>query len=69
MEYTKDVILGIRYDEVHNAIRADGKKRTSRLLQVIRRHKIMTTAVLSAIVFISVDVVLVTSFFRILTSL
>ncbi len=60
MEYTKDVVLSINYSE-------DKKRWTSRLANVIKSHKIMTATVFSGIVFISVDVVLVSNFFRILT--
>ncbi len=68
MEYTKDMIFQVHYDEVNNVL-TRGKKRTSSFVQLIKRHKFITTAVLSAIVFISIDVVLVTNFFRILTIL
>ena len=67
MEYTKDIILGVDYDEVHNTIVSRKPKRTSRFWQAIKSHKLFTTTVLVAIVLISIDVVLVTNFFRILT--
>lgn len=69
MEYTKDLILNVRYDEVNNTIRFKTKNRTSRFLQAVIKHKLITTAVISAIIFISIDVVLITNFFRILTNL
>lgn len=64
MEYTKDMILGVRYNEVNRATKNKGK---SRVLQAIRDHKIITATVLSAVVFISIDVVLITNFFRVLS--
>lgn len=64
MEYTKDMILGVRYNEVNRATKNKG---TSRVLQAIRDHKIITATVLSAVVFISIDVVLITNFFRVLS--
>lgn len=38
-----------------------------RLLKTIRMHKIATTAVISAIIFVSIDVVLITNFIHILS--
>ena len=67
MEHTKDMILEVHYGEVHNEMKTDGRRWTSRVLQTIRRHKIITTTILSAVVFISIDAVLITNFFRILT--
>lgn len=67
MEYTKDMILGVRYSDVHGVVKNRATKWTSRVLQAIRNHKIITATVLSAVVFISIDVVLITNFFRVLS--
>lgn len=64
MEYTKDMILGVHYNDVNRVTKNKG---TSRVLQAIRAHKIITATVLSAVVFISIDVVLITNFFRVLS--
>lgn len=69
MEYTKDIIFGVRYDEVSNTLKSVKPKRTSRLFKTIKRHKLIVATVLSAIVFICIDVVLITNLFRILTVL
>ena len=69
MEYTKDIIFGVRYDEVSNTLKSVKPKRTSRLFKTIKKHKLIVATVLSAIVFICIDVVLITNFFRILTVL
>lgn len=67
MEYTKDMILGKHYKEVHQVIRTKRTSWQSRLLKTIRMHKIATTAVISAIIFVSIDVVLITNFIHILS--
>ena len=67
MEYTKDVILGVRYGEINRTIKSKKEKRTSKFLQGIQKHKLITTAVVSAIVFISIDMILVSNFVRILS--
>lgn len=65
MEYTKDMILGVHYNEVHNVIKT--RNRTSRFFGHIRKHKLLATAILSVIIFISIDAILITNFFRILS--
>ena len=67
MEYTKDMILQVRYGEVNRTFKSKKEKRTSRFLKGIQKHKLMTTAVISAIVFISIDVMLITNFMHILS--
>jgi hypothetical protein len=69
MEYTKDMILTVRYGEVHNTLENVKNGRTSKILKAIKAHKIVTTTVLSAVVFISIDVILITNFFRILSTI
>lgn len=67
MEYTKDMILGGHYGEVHKVVR---RKRTSwsdKILKAIKAHKIATTAVVSAVIFVSIDVVLISNFIQILS--
>lgn len=63
MEYTKDVIFNVQYDK--NEIRKHGW--TSRMLNVIRGHKVITATVFSAFAFIAIDIVLLSNFFKILT--
>ena len=40
MEYTKDLILNIRYDESSNTLRLKAPKWTSKLIQKIKKHKL-----------------------------
>ena len=66
MEYTKDMILHVCYGEASHSSGSKKKKWTSRVLEKIKRRKWITTAILSAIVFISIDMVLVSNFVHIL---
>ena len=66
MEYTKDMILQVRYGEAAHNLGSKKKGWTSRALEKVRNHKWITTAILSAIVFISIDMVLVSNFVHIL---
>ena len=68
MEYTKDIIFGVRYDEVNNTLKSVKQKRTSKFLQEVKKHKLIIATVFSAVVFICIDIVLITNFFRILTT-
>ena len=67
MEYTKDIIFKVRYDEVSNTIRLNG--RTNSLISKIKRHKILTTGIALAIVFIAIDCILLADFIKILVTL
>ncbi len=66
MEYTKDMILQVRYGEINRTLKAKKAKRTSKLLERIQKHRLITAIVISAIMFISIDMVLVSNFIRIL---
>lgn len=67
MEYTKDMILQVRYGEINRTLKNEREKRTSKFLEGIQKHKLITTAVISAIIFISIDVMLITNFMHILS--
>lgn len=43
MEYTKDLILNIRYDESSNTLHLKTSKWTSKLIQKIKKHKLALT--------------------------
>lgn len=66
MEYTKDMILNVCYDEVQYC--KEPRKRTSRFWRAIKKHKIMSITVFSAFVFIGIDMVLLANFFTILAN-
>lgn len=67
MEYTKDLILNIRYDESSNTLNLRSSKWTSRFIQKIKEHKLALTACAIFLTFVVMDVMLVTNFMHILT--
>lgn len=67
MEYTKDLILNIRYDESSNTLRLKTPKWTSKLIQEIKKHKLVVTTLAIFLIFVVIDVMLVTNFMHILT--
>lgn len=67
MEYTKDMILQVRYGEINRTLKNKKEKRTSKFLEGIQKHKLITTVVISAVIFISIDAILITNFIHILS--
>lgn len=67
MEYTKDLILNVHYDEVKNTI--SFKRRTSSLIDKIKKHKIISATIVVATAFILIDSVLILNFMNILQSI
>ena len=67
MEYTKDMILQVRYGEINRTLKNKKEKRTSKFLRGIQKHKLITMTVASAAIFISIDMILVANFVRILS--
>ena len=63
MEYTKDLILNIRYDESSNTLRLKAPKWTSKLIQKIKKHKLVVTTLAIFLTFV------VTNFMHILQSI
>jgi hypothetical protein len=66
MEYTKDLILNIRYDESSNTLNLGSLKWTSRFIQKIKKHKLALTISAMFLTFVVMDVMLVTNFMHIL---
>lgn len=67
MEYTKDLILNIRYDESSNTLHFKAPKWTRNLIQKIKKHKLAVTTCAIFLTFVVADVMLVTNFMHILT--
>lgn len=66
MEYTKDLIFNVRYDEVTNTIGFKTKNRTSSFLKKLKKHKIITSSVLIACTLMVIDGILIMNFIQIL---
>ncbi len=62
MEYAKDIIFNVKYDEVKNTIGIKNRKWTSRFKGKIKKHKIISVAIISLIIAIIGDCILITSF-------
>lgn len=69
MEYTKDLIFNVHYDEVHQTIGLKKNKWTSRMIEKIKQHKMMTGAVLTVIFFMMIDGILIMNFVNLLEEL
>ncbi len=65
MEYTKDLILNICYNDVKHIKKKD-KHLLRRLLEKIRKHKIVATSILLGMALIMVDCILICNFVYIL---
>ena len=55
MEYAKDIIFNVKYDEVKNTIGIKNRKWTSRFKGKIKKHKIISVAIISLIIAIIGD--------------
>ena len=66
MEYAKDEIFNIRYNELTDRLEFGKKKR---IANFIKQHKIMSTVIATTIVAIGIDSVLIYQFFSLLSTL
>lgn len=66
MEYTKDLILNICYDESSNTLRFKVPKWTNKLVRKIKKHKLAVITSAIFLTFVVMDVMLVTNFMHIL---
>lgn len=62
MEYTKDIIFNVKYDKVKNTIEIKDKRYTSKIKEKIKKHKVISVAIISLIIAIIGDCILITSF-------
>ena len=69
MEYTKDLILNIRYDESSNALCFKTPKWTGKLIKKIKKHKLAVIICAIFLIFVILDVMLVINFMHILQSI
>lgn len=69
MEYTKDVFFKINYNTNFNKIQKEEEKWTSRLLKKIQDHKLLTTVVITFVMFSIVNIIMIYSFMQILQNI
>lgn len=69
MEYAKDEVFQIRYNTNLNRLQIGSDRWTSRLLKTVRRHKLITTVVVSLIIFSVANVIMIYNFMKILQNM
>ncbi len=69
MEYTKDVIFNVNYKDKLGRIILSNKKSKSKILNIIKENKLVITVLCSLVVLISIDIVLVNNFIKLLTTM
>ena len=66
MEYTKDFIARVRYDEVNNRIYVQNKSREKKLLNKMKKHKIVTISIILFLILLMIDGILLFQFINLL---
>jgi len=66
MEYAKDEIFQIRYNTKLNRLEMKGEGWTSKLVKIIKRHKLLTTTVIAFGLFSTINIIMIYSFMNIL---
>ncbi len=69
MEYTKDLILNVRYSEEPTRFCFKTKNRTSRFWQKLKKHKIITSSIMIGCTLMLIDGILVMNFIQVLEML
>lgn len=68
MEYTKDLILNVRYDEAGSKFKVRHKAWTSSLIKKIKINKTVMAGLIGLLMFVLIDGVLLINFIRVLES-
>ena len=68
MEYAKDEIFNIRYREDINKLEIT-KDRTSKILNVLKKNKVITGLVISAVLISIINTMFIVNFFNVLLKL
>ena len=68
MEYAKDEIFNIRYREDINKLEIT-KDRTSKILNILKKNKVITGLVISAVLISIINTMFIVNFFNILFTL
>jgi len=69
MEYTKDLILNVRYDEVNNILNVKNPNFFKRVINKIKKNKIISISLITALIFITIDSILLLNFINILSKI
>lgn len=69
MEYAKDKIFKIRYNNNLNRLEIGHKKWTSRFIKTVKRHKLIFISVIAFIIFSIANVIMIFNFMKILQNI
>jgi len=69
MEYAKDEIFEIHYNTKLNRLQIKKEGWTSKLLKKMKRHKLLTTVVVTFCMFATINVVMIYNFMKILQTI
>ena len=66
MEYAKDEIFQIQYNEKLNQLQVKQERWTSKIYKKIKTHKFIITIIMAFIMFSTINLIMINSFFKIL---
>ena len=69
MEYAKDEIFQVRYNTKLDRLEIGHERLGKRLVNTIRKHKLMTVTVITFIVFSTLNIVMICNFLKMLENL
>lgn len=69
MEYAKDEVFQVRYNTKLDRLEIGHERFGKRLINTIRRHKLMTVTVITFLVFSTLNIVMVCNFLKMLENL
>lgn len=69
MEYAKDEIFQIRYNTKLDQLEMKRENWTSRLSKKVKRHKLLTTTIIAFFMFATINLIMISSFMKILQNI
>lgn len=66
MDYAKDEIFNIRYNKVLNRLEIKNEKGTSKVLKIVKKHKMMSLIITTLIMFSCLNFFLIYNFMIVL---
>lgn len=68
-EYAKDEVFQVKYFTPLNRLKGERKSWTSRWIQKMKSHKLLTTSVVAFLMFAILNMILIFSFMKILQNI
>lgn len=68
-EYAKDEVFQVKYFTPLNRLKGERKSWTSRWIQKMKNHKLLTTSVIAFLMFAILNMILIFSFMKILQNI